>query len=209
MLAAQASLSVDETTDHVINATKSAAVSFTVSGLLHGETGTVTSIRTRPIIRSRWMSAETGPTRRTCRHSRMDRLPRRSRPPIRRGTPPTASGNAVTLDTDSGLNPALSVNATNPVDVKFTVSGLEGDESGTVTFTDTTGRADVVVSGSNGTYSADLSNLTNGKELPTSCRSTDPAGTPLPWTQRYFWAPPVTMMAPPMHRRAQLNFQAC
>ena len=46
--------------------------------------------------------------------------------------------------------------------VTFTVSGLEPDYSGTVTFTDASGTQDVVPIKSNGAYSANLSNLTNG-----------------------------------------------
>ena len=74
----------------------------------------------------------------------------------------SATSNAAVLDTDSRLNPSLTVNAANPADVLFTVSGLASDYSGKVTFTDTTGKADVVSIGGNGTYSANLSNLANG-----------------------------------------------
>ena len=84
-------------------------------------------------------------------------------------------GNAVSLDTNNGLNPTLSVNAANPADVIFTVSGLESDYSGTVTFTDFTGKSDVVPIGSDGTYSANLSNLTNGT-LTYVMTVSDPAG---------------------------------
>jgi hypothetical protein len=59
--------------------------------------------------------------------------------------------------------------------VTFVVSGLEGDETGTVTFTDAAGHKDVVSIGSNGTYSANLSNLTNGT-LTYLLSATDPAG---------------------------------
>ena len=86
-----------------------------------------------------------------------------------------STGNAVSLDTDTALTPSLSVNAANPADVTFIVSGLESDYSGTVTFTDTTGKSDVVPIGSNGTYSADLSNLTAGT-LTYLMTVSDPAG---------------------------------
>jgi Right handed beta helix region len=87
----------------------------------------------------------------------------------------SAAGNAVSLDTDSGLSPTLSVNAANPADVKFTVSGLESDYSGTVTFTDSTGKSDIVQISSNGSYSANLANLTNGT-LTYVMTVSDPAG---------------------------------
>ena len=168
------SLSIDDTSDHLINATESTAVAFTVSGLSPGATGAVTfsdasnhqvvvgvggdgtfsanlSGLTDGTITS--LLSATGPS----------------------GDSTRAIGNAVSLDTDSGLDPTLSVNAANPSDVIFTVSGLESDYSGTVSFTDTTGKSDVVAIGSNGTYSANLSNLTNGA-LTYLMTVSDPAG---------------------------------
>src|SRR5262249_7565368 len=87
----------------------------------------------------------------------------------------SVAGNALTLDTDRDLTPALTVDAADPAHVTFTVSGLEGDESGTVTFTDTNGLQDVVPIASSGNYSADLSNLANGT-LTYLLSVTDPAG---------------------------------
>ena len=94
---------------------------------------------------------------------------------VSNGSGTTATGNSVSLDIDSSLNPALSVNAANPADVTFTVSGLESDYSGTVTFTDSTGKSDVVPISGNGTYSANLSNLANGT-LTYLMTVSDPAG---------------------------------
>ena len=87
----------------------------------------------------------------------------------------TATGNAVSLDTDKDLNPSLSVDATNPTHTVFTVSGLEGDETGTVTFTDASGHQGVVPIASNGAYSANLSNLTDGT-ITYLLSVSDPAG---------------------------------
>jgi len=78
------------------------------------------------------------------------------------GAGTSATGTAASLDTDSSLKPSLSVDATNPAHVTFTVSGLEPDYSGTVTFTDASGTQDVIPTESNGAYAADLSNLRNG-----------------------------------------------
>ena len=58
--------------------------------------------------------------------------------------------------------PTLSVNAANPADVIFTIAGLQSGYSGTVTFTDSAGKSDVVRIAGNGTYSTNLSNLTDG-----------------------------------------------
>ena len=83
--------------------------------------------------------------------------------------------NAITLDTDRDLTPTMTVNAANPANVTFTVVGLEGDEHGTVTFTDANGLHDVVPIASNSTYSANLSNLADGT-LTYLLSVTDPAG---------------------------------
>ena len=59
--------------------------------------------------------------------------------------------------------------------VTFTVSGLESDYSGTVTFTDASGNQDVVKIESNGAYSTNLSNLTNGT-IEYTLSVSNPAG---------------------------------
>ena len=69
----------------------------------------------------------------------------------------------------------MSVDATNPAHTVFTVSGLEGDETGTVTFTDASGHQGVVPIASNGAYSANLSNLTDGT-ITYLLSVSDPAG---------------------------------
>src|SRR6185312_10393923 len=85
----------------------------------------------------------------------------------------TADGAAATPT--AAPDPALSVNAANPSDVIFTVSGLPGDYTGAVTFTDSTGQSDVVPIAADGTYSANLSNLTDGT-LTYVMTVTDPQG---------------------------------
>jgi hypothetical protein len=57
----------------------------------------------------------------------------------------TARGNSVLLDTDKGLNPTSSVGPANPTHVPLTMSGLEGDGSGTVTSTDASGKQAVEI----------------------------------------------------------------
>ena len=79
------------------------------------------------------------------------------------------------LFTSSQLTPAVTVNATNPADVTFTVSGLQAGDHGTVTFTDAKGVQDVVNVGSNGNYSTNLSNLAIGT-IDYTLSVTDPAG---------------------------------
>ena len=86
-----------------------------------------------------------------------------------------ANGNVAPPDTDNSLTPTLSVNAKNPADVVFTVSGLGSGYSGTVTFTDTTNKSDVVAIKGNGTYSANLSNLADGT-LTYLLTASNPAG---------------------------------
>ena len=171
--AVNATLVINDTADHVINFNEASNVSFTVSGLNGGGAGTVTfadadhqvvvgvtgngaysadlSTLTDGAVTSLLSAADSA------------------------GHVTSATGNTVSLDTDSALNPTLTVNAANPAAVAFTVSGLESDYSGTVTFTDATGKADVVPIGSNGTYSANLSNLTNGT-ITYLMTVSDPAG---------------------------------
>ena len=76
---------------------------------------------------------------------------------------------------NSALAPLLTVDAAVPADVTFVVSGLASDMTGTVAFTDANGKQDVVDIGSNGTYSANLSNLATGT-LTYLLSAKDPAG---------------------------------
>ena len=167
-------LSINDTADHVINAAESRAVAFTVAGLDVGASGTVTFTDTANhqvavavggdgIFSANLSGLADGTI--TSELSATDP----------NGAGVSAAGNAVSLDTDSALQPSLSVNASDPANVTFVVSGLESDYSGTVTFTDTTGKSDVVAIGSNGTYSANLSNLTDGT-LTYVMTVSDPAG---------------------------------
>src|SRR5689334_786933 len=88
----------------------------------------------------------------------------------------TSSPSGVNSDTaDKASGPSLSFNGTDPAHSVFTISGLNGDEHGTVTFTDASGHQDVVPVQSNGVYSANLSNLTGG-EVTYLLSVTDPAG---------------------------------
>ena len=87
----------------------------------------------------------------------------------------TVGDKAVPLFTSSQLTPAVTVNATNPADVTFTVGGLQAGDHGTVTFTDAKGVQDVVNVGSNGNYTTNLSNLATGT-IDYTLSVTDPAG---------------------------------
>jgi hypothetical protein len=86
----------------------------------------------------------------------------------------------INVDTNGTYSANLStlVDGTISSSLSTTVPGgqsVEGDYSGTVTFTDSTGRQDVVNIGSNGTYSANPLNLTNGT-LTYLMQVSDPAG---------------------------------
>jgi Bacterial Ig-like domain/Tryptophan-rich Synechocystis species C-terminal domain len=73
---------------------------------------------------------------------------------------PAAATSAAAASGESG--PSLTVNASDPSLVTFTVTGVPSSDHGTVTFTDANGASDVVSINANGTYSANLSNLANG-----------------------------------------------
>ena len=171
---ANATLSVNDTTDHIINSTEAGNVSFTVSGLGSNETGaaTFTDAANHQVVVNVGANGEFSADLSTLTDGTITSSLSVTDPA---GHTATVSGNAVSLDTDSALNPSLTVNAANPANVIFTVSGLESDYSGTVTFTDSTGKSDVVPIGADGTYSANLSNLTNGT-LTYLMTVSDPAG---------------------------------
>ena len=155
---------VDGTADHIINASESAAVAFTVSGLSRGETGTVTF--TDASNHNVVVGADGNGTYSANLSALTDGQINSS---LATGNGAAATGNPITLDTDSSLTPSVSVDTTNPAHVTFTIAGLEGDESGTMTFTDASGRQDVVAVASNGAYSANLSNLQRGNDyLPVA-----------------------------------------
>ena len=142
------SLSIDDIADHMINATESVAVTFSVSGLKAGTIGAV--IFSDAANHQVMVSVAANGTYSTDLSALMDGTITSSLSATdSHGTSTSVAGNDASLDTDSGLNPMLSVNAANPTDVKFTVSGLESDYSGTVTFTDSAGKSDVVPIGSN------------------------------------------------------------
>jgi autotransporter passenger strand-loop-strand repeat protein len=91
-------------------------------------------------------------------------------------TPTTSdSGSSASNSTGGAFDPSLTVNASDPAHVTFTVGGLASNDHGTVTFTDVTGVQDVVSINSNGTYSANLSNLANGT-IDYTLTVTDPSG---------------------------------
>ena len=139
-----ANLSIGDTSDHIINATESSSVGFTVSGLATGAIGEVTftdSANHQVVVDiggngnysadlSTLLDGTINSSLLTTGSS---------------GHNTATSGNAVTLDTDSALTPTVVVDAANPANVTFTISGLEGDETGTMTFTDTLGHSDVVI----------------------------------------------------------------
>ena len=168
------SSSINDTADHVINAAESRAVAFTVSGLDARTDGkvTFTDAAAHQVVvnvggNGTYSADLSNLSDGTITSSLLTTNPD--------GVGSTATGNPAALDTGSGLDPALSVYAANPSNVIFTVSGLASDYSGTVTFTDTTGKSDAVAIGSNGTYSANLSNLTDGT-LTYVMKVSDPAG---------------------------------
>jgi Bacterial Ig-like domain/Right handed beta helix region len=173
-VSANPTLSLNDTADHIVNSTESASVTFTVSGLPSNEPGTVTftdAANQQVVVNvggngnfSADLSALTDGT-----------ITSSLVATGAAGHATSVSGNAVTLDTDRGLTPTVVVDAGDPANVKFTISGLEGDEAGTMTFTDTTGHSDVINIGSNGTYAANLSNLANGT-VTYLVTVTDPAG---------------------------------
>src|SRR5580704_7582828 len=103
----------------------------------------------------------------------------------------TASGNAVTLDQDTTEQPSVAVDngSTTPIGaagasaVAFTVSGIESDDSGTLTFSDGSHSVAVtitdgaVVTGTDNTLTTvNLSSLADDTSITSSLALTDTAG---------------------------------
>ena len=167
------SLEIDPTTDHVIGATEATSVSFIVSGLNVNETATVTF--TDADNHKVSLNVSTNGNYSADLSTLVDGTIISSLAGTGPGATTSVSGNAITLDTDHDLTPTLTINAADPAHVMFTVGGLEGDEHGTVTFTDTNARQEMVPIASNGTYSANLSSLATGT-ISYLLSVSDPAG---------------------------------
>ena len=164
-------LTVNDTVDHIVNSSEATAVQYTVSGL--DSSGTVTfkdasnhevtaSISGNGVYTADLSSLTDGKI--TSSVTTGDA-----------GHTNSVSGNTISLETDKDLNPSLSVDASNPSHVTFSISGFQGDEKGSITFTDSLGHESVVNVGSNGNYSTDLSSLAPGK-ITYLLTETDPAG---------------------------------
>ena len=178
-------LSIADTSDHIINATESTSVAFTVSGLAAGATGAVTftdSGNHQVVVDVQGNGAYSADLSTLTDGTVTSSLSAAGAS----GSSVSATGNAVTLDTDRGLTPTVSVNALDPAHVTFTISGLEGDKSGTMAFTDIDGKQVVVDVGSNGDYSADLTSLAQGK-VTYLVSETDTAGNTISFD------PPITL----------------
>ena len=167
-------LAINDPANQLVNAAEVNNVPFTVSGLALNETATVifTDVDNNQVS----VNVNADESYSANLSTLDDGTITSSLVEIGQGdlTTPVA-GTSITLDTDRGLTPTMTVNAANPANVTFTVGGLEGDEHGTVTFTDTNDRQDVVPIVSNGTFSANLSNLADGT-LKYLLSVTDPAG---------------------------------
>ena len=165
---------VDDTIDHLVNAAEAPSVEFTVSGLAAGASGTVSftdaahhEVTVEVAGNGQFAADLSSLTDGTVTSSL-------SVTDVANHTL-SVSGNSVSLDTDKDLHPTLSVDASNPAHVTFSIAGLEGDEHGTMTFTDSLGHQAVVDVGSNGNYTTSLSSLAVGK-VSYLLTETDPAG---------------------------------
>ncbi len=97
------------------------------------------------------------------------------------GTPASEASATFQVDTiaDAGSDLTLDfaddqIDGTNVTDVQATISGLDGDATGVIRFSDGTSTVEKTVTG-NGTVSADLTDLTSG-QITTTLDATDGAG---------------------------------
>jgi Ca2+-binding RTX toxin-like protein len=161
-------LSVNDTTDHVINNSESFAVSYTIAGLDPDATATLTfSDGTHPdvpvvVSANGTFSANLSTLNGTVQSSLhiTDSA----------GNTADVSGNPVTLDTTADAAPTATVtindgdgfiNNSEKAAVSYTVAGVDGDATATVTFSDGTHNV-VVPNLGNGPASANLSGLDDG-----------------------------------------------
>jgi hypothetical protein len=94
------------------------------------------------------------------------------------------ASNTATLDQDLAVKTALNLTITSPAinaetapAVAFTIAGLEPEDTGTVTFTDSANKTvQVVVNGGKTSYTADLSSLADGNITSSLVVNLDAAG---------------------------------
>ena len=177
-----ANLLVEDTADHVIDATEARNVTFTVSGLNPGAIGRVSFTDSDHdqvqvnIDSNGTYSADISTLMGGTITSALLAID------LLTGTSFAASGNPVLLE-KSVTNAALAVNstadhvinATESTAVTFTVSGLTPGETGVVTFTDASSHHIVVGVHGNGSYSANLSPLMEGS-ITSSLSAIDRGG---------------------------------
>jgi hypothetical protein len=97
---------------------------------------------------------------------------------------PPVAGTTITLDRDAGEQSALAlaignhfIGSTAATAVPFTTSGLDPEDTGTVTFTDTNGKTvQVAVTGDQSSYTANLSTLADGSITSSLAVNADAAG---------------------------------
>src|SRR5262249_51500334 len=92
----------------------------------------------------------------------------------------SASGNAVPLDQDLGEHPTVAfadanIGKANAGAEHFTVGGLAPDDTAVITFTDHLGVSKTATVTTNGTFTVDLSTLSDGT-ITASMTVSDPAG---------------------------------
>jgi hypothetical protein len=162
---------VSDTADHVINASESSSVSYTIAGLDPDATATLTfSDGSHPNVVISGINAN-GPS--SANLSTLNGTVHSSlhiTDPA--GNTADVSGNDVALDTTADAAPAATVsindgdsfiNASEAANVSYTVTGVDPDATATVTFSDGNVLHNIVVLGlHDGTTSLDLSGLDDG-----------------------------------------------
>jgi hypothetical protein len=175
-------------TNNLIGAAGASAVAFNIAGLDPEDTGKVTFTdsngNTVPVgvngAQSSYMANLTSLADGTITSS----LAVNTDPAGNSFTP--IAGNSVSLDQDLGEQGALKLNVTNSLigaadasAVAFTIAGLDPEDTGKVTFTDSNGNTvPVGVNGAQSSYTANLTSLADGPITSSLAVNTDPAGNP-------------------------------
>jgi uncharacterized repeat protein (TIGR01451 family) len=175
----QAALSLAVSSSQPIGAANAGATSFTIAGLDTEDTGTVTftDVNSHTVA----VPVTAGSTSYTANLASLADGTITSSMQVNTDSAGNSftpvSGNAVMFDQDTGEHVSLTVKAGTNNNASYTVAGLDAaDDTGLVTFTDLNHKTLTESVASNGTFTANLSSLSDTGQITSSLAVTDTAG---------------------------------
>ena len=175
-------LTIDNNSTIPIGAAEASDVAFTLTGLDAGDSGSVTFSDGSGIIAD--VAVNSNQTSYSANLSSLNDGTITSSLTITYNEVKPVAGNSVTLDQDLDEQAALALSVTNTdvgaskaSSVRFTVAGLDSEDTGTVTFTDSNNKTVTVnVTGTQTSYTANLTTLADGTITSSLQVNPDPAG---------------------------------